>query len=179
MISHAELIKLIIAYTITGVILFTAIVTCLSLVGWIKIVDSAVRKTLYTTLITSSASLGIGIFTNLLNINPASTAEAIQAEERANIASNLLQNIVPAENLSDMQIFNPARKAEISKTLSIVKTLTPKGENPEVDSLINYLNNTPTNFSTRADSANFAKKVGNQLSNIRTMIRPKVLNRPD
>ena len=51
MISHFTLIQLMIAYTLTGAFIFTVVVTCCSLVGWIKLADKRQQNKLFYTLI--------------------------------------------------------------------------------------------------------------------------------
>ena len=52
--AHASIIQLIVGYTLTGALVFSVIVTCLSLVGWIKFADQAQQNRLFIVLIVIS-----------------------------------------------------------------------------------------------------------------------------
>jgi len=76
--SHIELMKLVIAYTLVGAFVFTVAITCLSLVGWIRFADKKQQSKLFTTLIVELVVIGLGTFTNLLQLDPAETRAAVQ-----------------------------------------------------------------------------------------------------
>ena len=48
MVDHQELIRLTIAYTLAGAFVFTVVITCLSLVGWIRFADKKQQQKLFT-----------------------------------------------------------------------------------------------------------------------------------
>src|SRR6266403_1628301 len=48
MVDHQELIRLTIAYTLAGAFVFTVVITCLSLVGWIRFADKKQQQKLLT-----------------------------------------------------------------------------------------------------------------------------------
>jgi D-alanyl-D-alanine dipeptidase len=76
--SHVELMKLMIAYTLVGAFIFTVLVTCLSLIGWVKFSDRRQQAKLFSTLIVELVVIGLGVFTNLLQLSPAQATSTIQ-----------------------------------------------------------------------------------------------------
>lgn len=75
--QHKEIIHLTIAYTIVGAFVFTVIITCLSLVGWIKFADNAQQDKLFYILIVEFVVGFVGYFFKWLNFSPENTASAI------------------------------------------------------------------------------------------------------
>lgn len=78
--THITLIKLAIAYTFIGAIIFTVIVTCLSLIGIVKFSKPDQQNKLFGVLIIEVVTIAIGVFSNLLLINPK-VAQKAMAEE--------------------------------------------------------------------------------------------------
>ena len=74
-----EFLKLILAYSLVAVFVFTAIVTSLSLVGWTKFIDQDQQKTLFKVLIVEVAIVSVGFFANLLEFNPINTKNQLVA----------------------------------------------------------------------------------------------------
>jgi tetratricopeptide (TPR) repeat protein len=74
-----EFLKLILAYSLVAVFVFTAIVTSLSLVGWAKFIDQDQQKTLFKVLIVEVAIVSVGFFANLLEFNPVNTKNQLVA----------------------------------------------------------------------------------------------------
>ena len=68
--SHLVLIQLIIAYTLTGAFVFTVMITCCSLVGWIKLADKKQQKKLFQVLIVELCVVAVGFFSRVLEFNP-------------------------------------------------------------------------------------------------------------
>lgn len=75
MIRHQEVIQLVIAYTLAGAFVFTVIITCLSLIGWIKFADKKQQKKLFTCLIVELIAVSLGFFCGFLNFNPHQVAQ--------------------------------------------------------------------------------------------------------
>jgi hypothetical protein len=67
---HKKIIQLVIAYTLAGAVVFTVVVTCLSLVGWIRFADSAQQQKLFYILIVELATIAVGFFSDYLKFNP-------------------------------------------------------------------------------------------------------------
>lgn len=72
-----ELIKIIMAYTLVGVFIFTAVVTSLSLVGWVKFADKKQQQALFTALILEVVAVAVGFFGNILEFNPVKAENKI------------------------------------------------------------------------------------------------------
>jgi len=166
MSAHIEIIKLIIAWALTGTFLFTLIVTCLSLINVIKSIDKKLRNKLVRVLIVEVAVIAVGSFSDALRFDPAKASNIIKDEEREQIAVDILQSIAPAGNISNLQIYSPENRAKAINTLSLIKKVSPQTAGSEADSLINYISSSSAYLATKADSANFARNVGNHLVKI-------------
>ena len=65
---HDQIIRLVIAYTLTGAVVFTVIVTCLLLVGWMKFADSEQQQKLFYVLIVEIIAISVGYFSGFLKL---------------------------------------------------------------------------------------------------------------
>jgi len=83
MIDHQELIRLIIAYTLAGAFVFTVVITCLSLVGWIKFANKKQQQKLFTCLIVQLVVVGVGFFTGFLQFNVSTVAKGLVEQGKA------------------------------------------------------------------------------------------------
>jgi energy-coupling factor transporter transmembrane protein EcfT len=77
MISHVQIIQLIVAYTLVGAFVFTVVITCFSLVGWIKFANKKQQQKLFAALIIQLVIGCVGFFTQLLQFNPQSVANEL------------------------------------------------------------------------------------------------------
>ncbi|HEX3555116.1 MAG TPA: hypothetical protein VIA62_17980 [Thermoanaerobaculia bacterium] len=75
--DHPEIFKLIIGYTLVGAFVFTVIVTCLSLVGVVRFASQNQQKRLFQVLIVELVVGALGIFFQLVSLNPAKTTAHI------------------------------------------------------------------------------------------------------
>jgi hypothetical protein len=172
---HVEIIKLVIAYALTGSFLFTLVVTCLSLVNVIKSIDKKLKRKLINVLIVEVAVIAIGSFSDLINLDPGRATTVVRNEgikdgrerEKIDIADRLIRDIAPEGNLSKLNINSPASRAQVLNTLSILKEISPEKAGPNADSLIDYINRAPTSFATSADSVNFMKNVATRFSDLK------------
>jgi len=57
--SHLEIIQLILAYTLTGAVIFTVVTTCASLVGWIKFADPKQQNKLFYLLVVELVTVAV------------------------------------------------------------------------------------------------------------------------
>ena len=89
--AHALLIQLIVGYTLAGALVFTAIITCLSLVGWIKFADQAQQNKLFYVLIVELVVIGVGFFAGMLNFDPQQVESKIREVEQYNTLSTGLK----------------------------------------------------------------------------------------
>jgi len=83
MIDHQELIRLTIAYTLAGAFVFTVVITCLSLVGWIKFADKKQQQKLFTCLVVQLVVVGVGFFTGFLRFNVPKVAKDLVEQGKA------------------------------------------------------------------------------------------------
>lgn len=80
MADHAEIIRLVIAYTLVGAFVFTAVVTCLSLIGVIKFAKQSQQQKLFYVLIVELVAGSLGLFFDFLRLNPNQVARGIQTQ---------------------------------------------------------------------------------------------------
>jgi hypothetical protein len=83
MINHVQMIQLIIAYTLVGAFVFTVVITCLSLVGWIKFANKKQQQKLFAALIVQLVIGCVGFFTQLLQFNPSTVANELVEQGKA------------------------------------------------------------------------------------------------
>lgn len=72
-----ELVKIILAYSLAATFVFTATVTCLSMIGWVKFSDPEQQKLLFKALIVELAVVVVGFFGKALEFNPSAAKEKI------------------------------------------------------------------------------------------------------
>lgn len=77
MIDHQDAIQLIIGYTCVGAFVFTVVVTCLSLIGWVKLADRGQQKKLFAIIIIEIAIVGVGYFSGLLKFSPEASERSL------------------------------------------------------------------------------------------------------
>jgi len=100
--DHKEIITLIITYTFTGAIVFTVIVTCLSMVGIIKFADKEQQKKLFSILIVELIVIAVGVFSGFLEFNPKQAVESVekpaiaQGQDKANLLKTI-DSLLPYE----------------------------------------------------------------------------------
>lgn len=76
--EHYPLIQLIVAWTLAGAIVFTVVITCFSLVGWIKFADPKQQNKLFYCLILELVTGSVGLFFDAIRLDPRK-AEAVVA----------------------------------------------------------------------------------------------------
>ncbi|HUG12206.1 MAG TPA: hypothetical protein VMM36_14405 [Opitutaceae bacterium] len=76
---HVAIIKLAISYTLALAFVFTVIITCLSMLGWVRFADPKQQKRLFVAVVVQLAVGSVGVFFDFLKINPAEVKEQIQA----------------------------------------------------------------------------------------------------
>jgi energy-coupling factor transporter transmembrane protein EcfT len=77
--GQVAVLKLIVAYTLVAAFVFTVIMTCLSLVGWVKFAVAGQQRKLFASLIVELVVICLGVFTNLLNLNVSQTVTKVRA----------------------------------------------------------------------------------------------------
>lgn len=75
--DQLPMLKLVIAYTLVGVFIFTAVITCISMVGWVKFSDDSQQKKLFATLIVELVVGCVAWFLQILVLDPKAVADEI------------------------------------------------------------------------------------------------------
>ncbi|MBA7679839.1 hypothetical protein ES703_88144 [subsurface metagenome] len=91
--NHPQLIQLIIAYSLAGAFVFTVIVTCLSLVGWIKFSDTKQQQRLFTVLIVELVVVCVGFFAGFLRFDPTKVVAEIVEETQSRREASLIKGL--------------------------------------------------------------------------------------
>lgn len=97
--THIQLIQLIVAYTLVGALVFTVVITCLSLVGWIKFADQSQQNKLFAVLIVELVVICMGFFADLLKLNPRQVEQSIRQVEQYKALSAGLNKFVFASEI--------------------------------------------------------------------------------
>lgn len=71
------LIRLVVAWTLVGALIFTVVATCASLVGWLKFKDASQQRKMFYVLIVQLAVVGVTFFGNILKYDPAEAADDV------------------------------------------------------------------------------------------------------
>ena len=120
--NHQEIIQLIIAYTLVGAFVFTVIITCLSIVGWIQFANHKQQNKLFTVLIVEIVVIGVSFFGNFLNYNPKQVSENIETQAIVSTHERIYSLLDRVESISDI------------RAISLVAN--PPGITPELSSLV-------------------------------------------
>ena len=80
--SHFVIVKIIIAYTCTGVFVVTAIITILAILGIIRIDHKYLNK-LFVILVVEIVVISVGAFSNLMMFDPKPVQEALTEGQSA------------------------------------------------------------------------------------------------
>jgi len=96
---HAQLIQLIVGYTLAGALVFTVVVTCLGLVGWIEFKDQSQHNKLFTVLIVELVVISVGFFAGLLKFDPKSVEQKIREVEQYKTLSTGLNKFIFATEI--------------------------------------------------------------------------------
>jgi hypothetical protein len=116
---QVQLIQLIVAYTLTGALVFTVIITCLSLVGWIRFADQAQQNKLFSVLAVQLVVVSVGFFGGLLNFDPQQVERKIrQLEQYKTLSTGLSKFIFATETLQEFLSNNLTEKSTMVSTVS-------------------------------------------------------------
>ena len=151
--DHKKLAQVIIAGTLTAVFVFTAVITSLSLLGWVKFVDHDQQAKLFYVLIVDVITAGVVYFSGLLNSRTPAIRQEYQSDTmipksdkpeptisqcfalpyfqtRGVVLKDLLdvikgsQDVVLVNGLSRKYLYDPSFLDEFRKTLKSIKHLT-------------------------------------------------------
>lgn len=90
------LLQLVVGWTCVGVFVCTAIMTLLAMAGLLKM-DPDERRKLFTILIVEVVVVGVALFANLIQVNPAPVQEEVQAAAAAEQTVQTLSPSLPLE----------------------------------------------------------------------------------
>lgn len=93
-----EFAKIILAYSLAATFVFTAAVTCLSMIGWVKFSDPEQQKILFKTLIIELTVVVIGFFGKALEFNPSAAKEKIVSAALADKKKAFIEKLNSARN---------------------------------------------------------------------------------
>ena len=99
---HDQIIKLVIGYTLMGAVVFTVVVTSLSLVGWVTFADPSQQQKLFYVLIVEIVGIAVGYFGGLLKLNPTKVREQIISD--AETAKKRLWELSSVTSPTELQL---------------------------------------------------------------------------
>ena len=142
--EHQEILGLVISYALVGAFLFTLLVTCLSLVGWIKFADLKQQRRLFGVLVLELVAGCLAFFFNFLNLNPSKTLRQIETRtvlshrQVVDEFTTLLDPLVDAyidQKLQNFEnfFFKEYGPVYFSHWIESFKTLKGRNYDPSVD----------------------------------------------
>ena len=112
---HRMLMGLIIGYAMAGAIVFTVVITCLSLVGWVKFAHPRQQNKLFLVLIVELVAVGVGFFSGFMKFNPVEASEQIETAA-----------ISKAETKQELdQAVAGATPRDMAKIVGVLKSVEP------------------------------------------------------
>lgn len=101
--THSAIIQLIIAYTFIGGLIFTMVITCLSLIGLVTFSNKSQQNKLFGLLIVEFSIVSIGSASNFLIFDPktaqnAAIKDALQITRSSPVISDVKLNNVETED---------------------------------------------------------------------------------
>lgn len=120
---------MILAYTLTGPVIFTVVITCASLVGWIKFADAKQQSKLFYVLIVELIAVAVGFYSQNLMFNPVQVQGNITT-----LATNQVLAELPKDqrNITLIRLFwRPGGKADPSRYAVLREWLTAHGFNTD------------------------------------------------
>lgn len=109
---HVEIIKLTISYALAGVVVFTSIVTALSLVGWVSFANEKQQNRLFLVLVVEVIGIAIGSFANLLQYDTVTAQDRITETQR--VETHVAAERIRANTLHEIEQILASYDSEIS-----------------------------------------------------------------
>lgn len=81
-IYHQEIVQILLGYTMLGAVIFTVIITCLSLIGVVKFSNPQQQKKLFTVLIIELAVAAVAFFTGYISLDTDKPISQIQQQRK-------------------------------------------------------------------------------------------------
>jgi hypothetical protein len=91
--NHVEIVQLAIAYTLLGALVFTVVITCLSLVGIVRFANQEQQRRLFAALILELVVGCVGFFFNFLKLDPTAVSRNIASNARAELGQDIARTI--------------------------------------------------------------------------------------
>ncbi|WP_049629469.1 tetratricopeptide repeat protein [Cellvibrio sp. pealriver] len=104
---NISIIQLTIAYTFTAVIVFTAVITALSLIGKVRFADQSQQKTLFRVLIIELVAIGVGLFSGIIKFDANAVRKEIVATE-----FNARKNVFDEKLAEAKQLYSAGKLTE-------------------------------------------------------------------
>jgi hypothetical protein len=98
--DQVYLFQLIIGWTCVGVFVCTAVITLLSIIGWLRI-DTDIRNRLFTALIIEIISICLAVFVGLVQVNPAPVQQEIKQSAQAQETLQAIETPTTANATTD------------------------------------------------------------------------------
>ncbi len=158
---HIELMMLAIGYTVVGVFVFTAFVTCLSLTGMVKLVDRKQQQKLFRILIVEIVVLSVAIATRLFNPNIGAVGHDLAVRERTAVAAQNSTASASGNVVLPSLIYDAISRGDIER----VRSLFDNGA--RVDAIIDPDSNLPLHVAAdkcQPEIARFLVNAGASLS---------------
>src|SRR5262245_1279486 len=126
-----DLMKLVMGWTIVGGFIFTMVITCLSLVGWVRFADQRQQKRLFSVLIVEVVVAAGAHVVGAVNLSVGDTREKVETDG-ANHAY-----LTAAEDMLDPDPAQrtPADKAQITRVISRIKVAPGTAQAAQVATL--------------------------------------------
>jgi hypothetical protein len=134
-----DLMKLVMGWTIVGGFIFTMVITCLSLVGWVRFADPRQQKRLFSVLIVEVVAAAGAHVVGAVNLSVSDTREKVETSG-ANQAY-----LTAAEDMleSDPAQRTPPDKAQITRVISRIKVTPGTAQAMQVETLKKAVSDLP------------------------------------
>lgn len=116
--NHPEIIRLVIAYTLVGAFVFTAIITCLSLIGLVKFANSQQQNKLFYVMIVELVVGSVGFFFNFISFSPSTVSAKIESRAAQQADLSLTRQTAQAFT----HLANASAKPQESKNSVVTST---------------------------------------------------------
>jgi hypothetical protein len=86
-VDHSVVMQLAIGYTLVGAFIFTVVVTLLSMIGLVRFADPKQQQKLFTVLIVELVVICVGVFGNLVRLDPGQVKKDVQLQTIARVVA--------------------------------------------------------------------------------------------
>lgn len=105
MAQHREIIQLTVAYTLTGALIFTVIITCLATAGWIRLADKRQQKKLFNILLVELVVGCVAFFVGFIRIDARGVEKAVADRSKTDLLATIIE---PEMSSPEFSANNPA-----------------------------------------------------------------------